>query len=104
MLKELHKEHIGMSRTKSLARSFVWWPTLNEAFEDLAKSCLVCQSHKHEPAVAPLHFWIWATSPRKRIHIDFASSFQKKMILILVDAHYNWSKVLKCQTLYYQQQ
>ena len=75
VLEELHNEDIGMSRMKSLARSYVWWPGLDKDIEDLAKSCLACQSHKHAPAVAPLHPWTWPTSPWNRIHIDFAGPF-----------------------------
>ena len=26
VLDELHSNHLGMSRMKSLARSYVWWP------------------------------------------------------------------------------
>ena len=95
VLEELHNEHIGMSRMKSLARSYVWWPGLDKDIEDLAKSCLACQSHKHAPAVAPLHPWTWPTSPWNRIHIDFAGPFQGKMFLIVVDAHSKWPEVFE---------
>ena len=44
-------------------------------------SCVPCQSVKQAPAVAPLHPWIWPTSPWQRIHIDFAGPFQAKIIL-----------------------
>ena len=48
-----------MARMKSLARSYVLWPGLDKDIEDLAKTCLACHSHKHTPAVTPLHPWIW---------------------------------------------
>ena len=95
VLEELHNKHIGMPRMKSLVRSYVWWPGLDKDIEDLAKSCLACQSHKHAPAVAPLHPWTWPTSPWNRIHIDFAGPFQGKMFLIVVDAHSKWPEVFE---------
>jgi len=38
LLEELHSNHVGVCRMKALARSYVWWPQLNAAIEDLAKS------------------------------------------------------------------
>ena len=38
MLEELHREHPGISRMKAIARSYMWWPGLDQAIERLAKS------------------------------------------------------------------
>ena len=69
-------------------------PGHDKNIEDL-KSCLACQSHKHSPAVAPLHPWIWPMSPWKRIHIDFVGPFQGKMFLIVGDAYSKWPEVFE---------
>lgn len=39
-LKEHHFSHMGILKIKSLARAYVWWPSLK--IENLAKSCLSC--------------------------------------------------------------
>ena len=93
VLNELHSSHPGISRMKSLARSYAWWPGMDQCIEDLVKGCLPCQSSKNSPAVAPLHPWIWPTKPWERIHVDFAGPFLGKMFFIMVDANSKWPEV-----------
>ncbi|XP_054259844.1 uncharacterized protein K02A2.6-like [Macrosteles quadrilineatus] len=44
ILNLLHQEHPGESRMKSLARSYVWWPKLDQNIEETVKECKICQS------------------------------------------------------------
>ena len=53
ILEELHSGHQGISKMKSLARSFVWSPKLDADIEEKAKSCQVCQLHQKAPAQVP---------------------------------------------------
>ena len=78
---------------KSVARSYFWWPGLDKATEDLAKSCQSCQAVKHAPAAPPLHPWVWPTKPWQRVHVGFAGPFQGSMFLVGVDAHSKWPEV-----------
>ena len=55
VIEELPAERQGMSRMKSLGRSFVWWPNLDADVEERVKRCEVCQAHQKVPAAAPLH-------------------------------------------------
>ena len=86
----LHDGHIGMSRMKAQARRYVWWPKMDSALENLARSCQVCCEHRNAPPHAPLHPWEWPEEPWSRLHIDFAGPFLGKMFLIIVDAHSKW--------------
>ena len=79
---------------KSVARSYVWWPKLDQRLEDMAKSCTACQSVKDTPSVVPLHPGIWPAKPWQRIHVDFAGPFMGKMFFIVVDAHSKWPEVI----------
>ena len=74
VMEELHKDHPGVVRMKSLARSHVWWPDIDKAIEECVKACQACQSSKNSPAKAPLHPWAWACT-WERIHVDFAGLF-----------------------------
>ena len=53
VLQELHLDHPGISRMKSLARSYVWWPNLDADIKAMVKSCLPCLSVKPAPPKAP---------------------------------------------------
>ena len=98
VLQELHQSHLGIARSKALARSHVWWPKLDSAIENMTKSCTGCQAVRSEPAVAPLHPWLWPDRPWQRIHIDFAGPFRGRQFLIIVDAHSKWPEIIQMQT------
>ena len=93
LLQELHKDHPGVTRMKSVARSYMWWPGLDKEIENLAKSCAACHAVKRAPPTVPLHPWIWPSRPWQRVHLDFAGPFQGAMFLIAVDAFSKWPEV-----------
>ncbi|KAG1927827.1 K02A2.6-like [Pimephales promelas] len=93
VLKQLHQCHPGVCRMKAMARSYVWWPKLDQDVERLVKTCHLCQEHRNVPAVAPLHPWNWPEKPWQRLHVDYAGPFMGKMFLVLIDAHSKWMDV-----------
>ena len=56
VLRELHEGHPGMSRMKSLARMYVWWPNINT---DIEKSVRLC--HMSVSRCNPLLQWPHST-------------------------------------------
>ena len=96
VLHQLHTDHPGIGRMKSIARSHVWWPGLDADIEHLAKSCESCLSVKsNTPPKSPLNPWLWPTTPWTRIHIDFAGPIYGKNYLVIVDAHSKWPEVFE---------
>ncbi|KAJ8356519.1 hypothetical protein SKAU_G00193130 [Synaphobranchus kaupii] len=93
VLEQLHQSHPGVSRMKALARSYIWWPKLDEDIENLVKTCSTCQAHRRTPAAAPLHPWEWPGKPWRRLHMDYAGPFMGKMFLVIIDAHSKWIDV-----------
>ena len=98
ILQELHRDHPGCSRMKSVACSYVWWPGLDKDIKELSKSCMSCQSIKNTPQPAPLHPWMWPAKPWQRVHIDFAGPFLDCHFLVVVDAHSKWPEVFEMQS------
>ena len=102
LLQELHRDHPGVTRMKSVARSYMWWPGLDKEVEQLVKACQACQAVKKAPPTAPLHPWVWPSKPWQRIHLDFAGPFQNSMFLVAVDAYSKWPEVrMTTQTTVY---
>ena len=90
---ELHEGHPGATRMKALARSFVWWPQIDQDLEELVKRCDDCQRFRNQPPVVPLQPWEWPEKPWIRVHADYAGPFLGRQFLILVDAHSKWMEV-----------
>ena len=98
VLSELHQGQLGVVRMKTLARSHIWWPGLDQEVEEMVKACTACQEVINTPAVAPLHPWIWPDTPWARIHVDFAGPFHGKTYLVIVDAHSKWPEVIEMKS------
>ena len=93
VLQELHGGHPGISRMKSLSRTFVWWPGIDKDIEMLVSKCPECQAARPSPPVAPLQPWSWPTRPWARLHIDYAGPVEGQMLLVVIDAHSKWIEV-----------
>ena len=57
ILKLLHKGHLGLNKCKLRAKESVYWPGLNNHFEDLVLNCELClkystAKHKLEPSLS----------------------------------------------------
>lgn len=93
VLDELHTAHFGITRMKSLARSYCWWPRLDNDVENLTKNCLQCQRTRVNPKKVTTHVWEAAKSPFERVHVDFAGPFMGTYFFILIDAYTKWPEI-----------
>ena len=81
VLEELHADHQGMVRTKAIARSFVWWPTIDKDIELKIRKCGGCALQQNNPKVTDIHPWVYPEAAWQRIHVDFAGPFMGHMFL-----------------------
>jgi len=93
LLNELHEQHHGVVRMKAMARSYIWWPRMDDQIETQVRQCDACQSVRNMPAKAPLNPWPWAVRPWQRIHIDYAQK-GKDNFLVVIDSHTKWIEVV----------
>ena len=93
MIKELHDGHMGSSKMKELARSYVWWPNMDRDLEEVSKTCIDCLNARPAPPRAELHPWEWPSKPWHRIHIDYAGPIDGKYFLVVVDAYSKWVEI-----------
>ena len=93
VLEELHAGHPGISRMKSLARSYMWWPGVDVDLEAKVKSCAACQQNQKSLPQAPLHPWELPEQPWSRVHVDYAGPFLGRIFLLLNDVHSKWMEI-----------
>uniref|UniRef100_A0A8C4NCS6 Gypsy retrotransposon integrase-like protein 1 n=1 Tax=Eptatretus burgeri TaxID=7764 RepID=A0A8C4NCS6_EPTBU len=96
-LDELHASHLGIVKTKSLARSLLWWPGLDKDIEHMIRHCPTCQSDADNPRRVSC-LWPVPDKPWQIIHVDFAGLFRDKMFLVVVDAFSKWPEVVVMQS------
>ena len=75
VLNELYQVHLGMSRMKSLACCYCWWPSMDTEIEQCVRACKDCVSSQNNPSPAPLHPWEDTTKPWAQLHVDYAGPF-----------------------------
>lgn len=92
VLRLLHEGHPGESRTKMLARMYLWWPRLDEDIRDVVRACEKCQELQSKSPDVPLHPWVWPTRPWQRVHMDYCTA-NGTTFLVLVCAHSKWMDV-----------
>ena len=97
VLSELHEGHSGIVQMKSIARTHVWWPHIDQQIERIA-SCDACQRNKKAPPTVLLHPWIWPSRPMQRVHVDFAGPFMGTTFLLMVDSRSKWLEVIPMQS------
>lgn len=92
ILQLLHEDHLGIVRTKALARNYVWWPKLDEEIEEMVGRCKSCQAMRNERSAQDAR-WELPSQIWYRLHMDFAGPVQGKMLFIVVDARSKWPEV-----------
>ncbi|CAH8593606.1 unnamed protein product [Schistosoma haematobium] len=103
VLKQLHTAHPGTGRMKAIARSYVYWPNIDEHIEDFVRACRKCAEVSKCPRKAELHSWPSPEEPWSRIHVDFAGPFQGTYFLVCVDAYSKWPEIFPINQITSQQ-
>ena len=88
VLKLLHQGHPGIVRSKMLARSQVWWPSLNSDIEVMCSNCSPCAKVNFKPD-PEVHSWPSPKYPFQRVHIDFFP-YNQSTFFLFTDAFSRW--------------
>lgn len=92
LLEELHEGHVGVCRMKALARSFIWWPGLDQDIVEAAAGCEECKLTAAMPAATSRHPWQHPAAHWDRVHVNFGEWCGKHFI-VMVDAFSKWPEV-----------
>ncbi|XP_062540738.1 uncharacterized protein K02A2.6-like [Armigeres subalbatus] len=97
-LHHLHRGHPGIQRMKAIARSYVYWPSLDEDIVAHVNSCHHCAAVAKSPAKSEPLSWPKSTYPWQRVHVDYASPIEGEYFLLSVDAHSKWVEIVKTKS------
>ena len=86
------ENHMGSNRVKALAKSHIWWPSLDMKLKELCKKCEICQSQRNKPPAGIPHPWMHPTAAWERVYADFAE-LEGQNYLIMIDAYSKWLEV-----------
>ncbi|RVE51289.1 hypothetical protein evm_004093 [Chilo suppressalis] len=94
----IHEPHMGIVKSKALARSYVWWCGIDEAVEQMCRECEVCAAAADPPLRHQLRMWPWPSRPWTRLHLDYMGPIAGKSYLVVVDATSKWLEVFNVST------
>ncbi|XP_041785511.1 uncharacterized protein K02A2.6-like [Anopheles merus] len=97
-LKVLHKGHPGMQRMKAIARSYLYWPMIDDDIVSYVASCGSCLAAAKAPPRATPATWPTPSSARRRVHVDYAGPLEGCYFLVVVDAFSKWPEIYKTTT------
>lgn len=95
VLKQLHSSHMGIVKTKCWARSYVWWPGLDNDVEALCRACDTCALEAAAPPRAAPVPWPYHPQPWTRLHVDFLGPFRGMTYLVIIDSTTKWLEVFE---------
>ncbi|KAG6456672.1 hypothetical protein O3G_MSEX009875 [Manduca sexta] len=95
VLKQLHSSHMGIVKTKSLARSYIWWPNIDKDVAEVCRRCDTCAAESAAPPRVPPQPWHYAVQPWTRLHIDFLEPIKGKTYLVLIDSSSKWLEIFE---------
>ncbi|XP_065083396.1 uncharacterized protein K02A2.6-like [Ochlerotatus camptorhynchus] len=98
-MRQLHQGHPGIQRMKSIARSYVYWPSIDDEIVGFVKACKHCASVAKSPPHSPPVPWPKPSGPWKRVHVDYAGPIDGVYYLLAIDAHSKWPEVVPTQRI-----
>ncbi|PIO68447.1 integrase core domain protein [Teladorsagia circumcincta] len=99
VLQSLHKAHPGQTRMKMLARSYVYWPSMDTDIDTLVRNCTTCAQLAKNPVKVELQSWPKPVTPWARVHADFAGPLDRNFYLVIVDAFSKWPEIIHINSI-----
>lgn len=81
-----HEGHQGMSKTKLLVRSKVWFPFIDKMVEETVSKCIPCEANTNRQTFEPLNMSKLPRGPWLKLSIDFCGPTPTgDYLLVIVD-------------------
>ncbi|XP_055527161.1 uncharacterized protein K02A2.6-like [Wyeomyia smithii] len=83
---------------KSLARSFVYWPNIDDAVEKYVRCCRPCAEAAKSPRQTDLESWPIPSKPWEQVHIDYAGPINGYYYFLVIDAYSKWPEIYRTRS------
>lgn len=93
-LKTVHTSHMGMVKTKQLARDIVFWPGMNSQIEDMISKCAICLEHKNKNAKEPMIIHEIPNQPWSKVGSDLFE-LGNNSYMVMVDYYSGYIEIDK---------
>ena len=94
ILNQLHVGHMGIERTRRLARGTVFWPNISKDIEHITKTCAACQELQTKQQKEPLQPHDIPTAPWTKLGTDLFV-LNREDYLLVTDYHSKYPLVYK---------
>ena len=95
-----HKGHQGITKTKALLRSKVWFPGMDRDTETVVQRCVPCQVNSNRRMMEPLNMTTLPRGPWVSVSIDFCGPLPTgEYLLSIIDEYSRFPIVHICRRL-----
>ncbi|XP_055590830.1 uncharacterized protein K02A2.6-like [Uranotaenia lowii] len=94
-LDQLHRGHPGTQRMKAIARSYVYWPNVDNEISSYVQACRHCALTAKSPPHSAPSLWPKSTKPWERVHIDYAGPIEGDYFLLVIDSFTKWPEIVR---------
>lgn len=93
MMKQLHKGHIGISKTIQKARTIFYWPNLSEDINTYIKKCRICEKYLPVNYKEPMLPHSVPTQRFNKVGADIME-FGGRAYLVVIDHFSHWMEII----------
>ncbi|XP_055604914.1 uncharacterized protein K02A2.6-like [Uranotaenia lowii] len=98
-LRQIHCGHPGIQRMKRIARSYVYWPSIDADIENYVATWKPCASVAKSPTKQQPLPWAKSTVPWQRVHTDYAGPIEGEYYLLVVDSYSKWVEIVRTKSI-----
>ena len=82
-----HEGHLGITKTKQLLRSKVWFPNIDVQVETMLKQCIACRATDVKTHTAPINMSPMPSAPWEEISIDLKGPIKPndEHLMVVID-------------------
>jgi hypothetical protein len=96
MLMKLHESHLGIEKTKKLAREYIFWPGMNAQIAEIVSKCGTCLANRNSNRKGPMKMSEIPDLPWNAVGTDLFQ-FDNHNYVIVVDYYSRYFEIARLE-------